>query len=89
MINFNSIIYITTHVFNFGTFVFCPSNLANAAWPAILASSVGSCLFGKLDDVDELADAELLVSLNLVTRTIKKNKKKKYKDIIDTANNML
>lgn len=36
------IIFRNTYVLNFGLSTFFASNLARAAWPAILASSVGS-----------------------------------------------
>lgn len=38
------IIFSNTYVLNFGLSTFFASNLARAAWPAILASSVGSAL---------------------------------------------
>lgn len=49
-----------TYIFNLGAFVFAPSNLAKAACPAILASLLGSCLFGASTtlEVDDASSEE-------------------------------
>lgn len=59
-------IYSTrTYIFNLGALDFAPSNLAKAACPAILASLLGSCLFGASAtlEVDASVEGDWLLNL--------------------------